>query len=135
MQQTSKYQFNLVEGSDDFSPAPLNQNMEKVEEELEGIAESLATVMESVDGHKIAVGSYRGSGGMKNVNIGFKPVMVIIVNQFLQATSNYLCGMAVTGEAVKNNVLTITETGFKVVHGANASMNNTLYDYNYFAVS
>ena len=35
MQQTSKYQFNLVEGSDDFSPTPLNQNMEKVEEVLE----------------------------------------------------------------------------------------------------
>ena len=34
MQQTSKYQFNLVEGSDDFSPTPLNQNMEKVEELL-----------------------------------------------------------------------------------------------------
>ena len=88
MQQTSKYQFNLVEGSDDFSPAPLNQNMEKVEEELEGIEESLATVMESVDGHKIAVGSYRGSGGTKNVNLGFTPSMVIVVNQLVQATSN-----------------------------------------------
>ena len=43
--------------------------------------------------------------------------------------------MAVTGEAVKNNVLTITDTGFKVVDSTNASMNSTLYDYNYFAVS
>ena len=46
MQQTSKYQFNLVEGSDDFSPTPLNQNMEKVEEEL--IALSAALTPEGV---------------------------------------------------------------------------------------
>ena len=135
MQQTTKYQFNLVDTTDDFSPAPLNQNMEKVEEKLGGLEESLATVMETVDGHKLAVGSYRGSGGTKNVSVGFKPVMVIIVNQLLQATSNYLCAMAVTGKPADNKVLTITDTGFKVVDSTNASMNSTLYDYNYFAVS
>ena len=42
MQQTSKYQFNLVEGSDDFSPTPLNQNIEKIEETLEGMETALS---------------------------------------------------------------------------------------------
>ena len=41
MQQTSKYQFKLIEGTDDFSPTPLNDNMEKVEEALEGQAAAL----------------------------------------------------------------------------------------------
>ena len=41
MQQTSKYQFNLVDTTDDFSPEPLNQNMEKVEEALKGQAAAL----------------------------------------------------------------------------------------------
>ena len=54
MQQTSKYQFNLVEGSDDFSPTPLNQNMEKVEEVLENmeatLSESLSELESSITG-------------------------------------------------------------------------------------
>lgn len=91
MQQTSKYQFNLVENTDDFSPAPLNQNMEKVEEELEGIEESLteglAEVMANLGsgGHnaRIAYGSYVGTGtyGQSNPNtltFGFRPVVVIL---------------------------------------------------------
>ena len=43
MQQTSKYQFNLVESGDAFSPAPLNDNMEKVEAALEN-AEAAQTM-------------------------------------------------------------------------------------------
>ena len=31
MQQTQTYKLNLIETSDTFSPAPLNENMEKVE--------------------------------------------------------------------------------------------------------
>ena len=41
MQQTTKYQFNLVDATDDFSPTPLNQNMEKVEEELDSLTSAL----------------------------------------------------------------------------------------------
>ncbi len=34
MQHTTKYQLNLIEPSDEFSPDPLNQNTQKVEDEL-----------------------------------------------------------------------------------------------------
>ena len=56
MQQTSKYQFNLVDATDDFSPEPLNQNMEKVEEAREGQAAAL----ESAKGEfpVVRLGSY-----------------------------------------------------------------------------
>jgi len=37
MQQTAKYQFNLIEREDVFSPDPLNENMEKVEGALEAV--------------------------------------------------------------------------------------------------
>ena len=87
MQQTTKYQFNLVDTTDDFSPTPLNQNMEKVEEELEGIEESLADVVSGLGtgGHnaRIAWGSYTGTGtyGASNptsLTFDFAPAAVLI---------------------------------------------------------
>ena len=88
MQQTSKYQFKLIEGTDDFSPTPLNDNMEKVEDALEAldasVAEQLGDVEDAMDtleagvesslanltaalgtgGHtcRMAYGTYTGSG-------------------------------------------------------------------------
>ena len=44
MQQTTKYQFKLIEGSDDFSPQPLNDNVEKVEELFQDMAETVEAV-------------------------------------------------------------------------------------------
>ena len=86
MQQTSKYQFNLVENTDDFSPTPLNQNMEKVEEELEGIEESLteglAEVMANLgsggQNARVAYGSYTGTGDAKTLTFPFKPLLVAV---------------------------------------------------------
>lgn len=84
MQQTSKYQFNLVENTDDFSPAPLNQNMEKVEEELEGILEVIGSGGNTA---RIAYGSYtgtgtQGSGAAKrnSLTFDFKPLVVVIAD-------------------------------------------------------
>ena len=84
MQQTSKYQFNLVEGSDDFSPTPLNQNMEKVEEELSGLESSVMANLGTI-GHnlRIQTGSYVGTGtsGSENptsVSTQLYPVMVAV---------------------------------------------------------
>ena len=74
MQQTSKYQFNLVDTTDDFSPAPLNQNMEKVEEELSGLStaltqglgeveDSVSALEDSVDTQLAAVMANLGTAG------------------------------------------------------------------------
>ena len=73
MQQTSKYQFKLIEGTDDFLPDPLNENMEKLEEALnqeaelrEGVAETLTALAANVGTAgktaRIAWGSYTGTG-------------------------------------------------------------------------
>ena len=74
MQQTTKYQFNLVDTTDDFSPTPLNQNMEKVEEELSGLStaltqgleeveDSVSALEDSVDSQLAAVTAALGTGG------------------------------------------------------------------------
>ena len=87
MQQTSKYQFKLIEGTDSFSPGPLNDNMEKVEEELEGIEESLADVVSDLGtgNHncRMAFGTYIGTGtaGENSPNViqvGFTPVLIMV---------------------------------------------------------
>ena len=53
MQQTEKYQFNLIETSDPFSPEPLNANMEKAEAALAGLSASRP---------RLICGSYTGTG-------------------------------------------------------------------------
>ena len=49
MQQTTKYQFKLIEGSDDFSPQPLNDNAEKVEEALQALETSVRQDLETLE--------------------------------------------------------------------------------------
>ena len=98
MQQTSKYQFKLIEGTDDFSPAPLNQNAQKTETLLAGMEEDLAALEDSVDsqlaavttalgtgGHtaRISYGSYTGTGtyGASNPTVfscDFYPLLVVV---------------------------------------------------------
>ena len=98
MQHTSKYQFKLIEGTDDFSPAPLNQNAQKTETLLAGMEEDLAALEDSVDsqlaavtaalgsgGHnaRIAYGSYTGTGtyGASNPTVfpcDFYPLLVVV---------------------------------------------------------
>ena len=102
MQQTSKYQFNLVDATDDFSPDPLNQNMERVEQELDGLSaaltQGLGGLEDSLDaglasltaalgsgGHtcRIAHGSYNGTGQFgeshkNSLSFDFTPVAVFV---------------------------------------------------------
>lgn len=102
MQQTTKYQFNLVDTTDDFSPAPLNQNAQKTETLLAGMEEDLAALEDSVDsqlaavtaalgsgGHtaRVTYGSYTGTGtyGSDNpitLNCPFKPLAVVIQSHY-----------------------------------------------------
>ena len=76
MQHTSKYQFKLIEGTDDFSPAPLNQNMEKVEEELEGIEESLAEGLAEMRAEvpMVKLGSYTAESATVDVSFDLSGV-------------------------------------------------------------
>ncbi len=94
MQQTSKYQFNLVDSTDDFSPVPLNQNAQKTEDLIEGVEQDLSDMAEELDALsaglgsggktcRVAWGTYTGTGttGADQptvFNFDFRPVMLVV---------------------------------------------------------
>ncbi len=101
MQQTTKYQFNLVDATDDFSPTPLNQNAQKTEDLIEGVEEDLAALETQISGQldeleealgsgghtcRIAWGSYTGtgsagSGSPNTLTFGFKPMVILFATE------------------------------------------------------
>ncbi len=77
MQQTNTYKLNLVETTDNFSPSPLNENMEKLEEALEVYKSALS------DQVKFNVGVYTGTGtlgtaGKTVIKFPFEPKFVLV---------------------------------------------------------
>ena len=92
MQQTDKYQLNLIEASDTFSPAPLNENMAKLEAAIAAgdAAEAAARAadvaaldqrVQVLEAHKFVVGMYTGnaqkSGDSQFIDLGFTPKAVV----------------------------------------------------------
>ena len=88
MQQTEKYQFNLIEPSDTFSPDPLNENMEKVEVQLDTVRAEAAAGdaaleqrVQVLELHKFAYGYYTGNGEKAGdsqiIEVGFTPKILI----------------------------------------------------------
>lgn len=74
MQYTETYRLNLMEGSDTFSPQPINDNMEAIEGALETLAGGQL---------RIAAGSYTGSGACgqdspNTLTFDFQPKVVLI---------------------------------------------------------
>ena len=115
MQHTEKYQFKLIDGTDDFSPQPLNDNMELVEDQfqaveqaLDGLGEEvtqgLAGLEDSLDAlaanvgakgktARIAWGTYQGTGayGKKAptaLTCDFTPQVVLIQGHHQDGTGH-----------------------------------------------
>ncbi len=96
MQHTEKYQLNLIEKDDVFSPDPLNENVQKVEGALEGAiahadagdaAEAAARTeadaaldqrLQAIEAHKLVIGSADDSSTFHY--LGFKPTLIYVVN-------------------------------------------------------
>ena len=94
MQHTNKYKLNLIEKDDTFSPDPLNDNMEKVEEALEretaarqaadaaeaqaraGADSALDTRLQAIEAHKIVFGSANNTS--TTANLGFTPLLLYV---------------------------------------------------------
>ena len=121
MQQTSKYQFNLVEGSDDFSPTPLNQNMEKVEEALGDMEDAIDGVMEAAytpDNQPYVTGRYTGTDAETTITLGFRPKFVVISGMLsgsgVNSTAEWDRYFGMVDGTVLSNRLAFTDTGFIV---------------------
>ena len=135
MQQTQTYKLNLIETSDTFSPAPLNENMEKVEAGISAEAAARAAETAALDarvtvleGHKIATGTYSGNAPSGNsiwqsIPLGFTPIFV-----YIQTIGGSVPVSVVSGG--RHNYLLIEEGGFKVQN----SWNQSTSIYNFFAI-
>ena len=133
MQQTDTYQLNLIETSDNFSPEPLNQNTQKLEQALsaetaqrtaaDAALDSRVTALEL---HKIAYGTYTGNRINRTFQVGFTPQAVLIICE-----RNSLCGLAYTGQPSTAPAISIITGGFSVA--SSASVNSTSLEYQYMA--
>ena len=128
MQQTQTYKLNLIETSDTFSPAPLNENMEKLEDAISASAADLDSRVTVLEGHKIATGTYSGNAPSGNsiwqsIPLGFTPIFV-----YIQTIGGSVPVSVVSGG--RHNYLLIEEGGFKVQN----SWNQSTSIYNFFAI-
>ena len=108
MQQTDKYKLNLIERTDPFSPDALNENTQKMEDALKtkaGTAETgqqfaaLAARVTTLEGKKIAIGTYTGNGDAQTpIQFPFAPSALVIQ---LPTSSNSFIVMQ--GVPLKNN--------------------------------
>ena len=140
MQQTSKYQFNLIDSGDTFSPAPLNDNMEKVEEALgavdtaldEKIALAMTALGSGGQTARIVYGSFAGTGyTSKTISFEFKPLLVFLTDPAV--TSNSVTVATLIRPISTNNAVTkVVWTDNSVTYGNSSSCayntsGNTIY--------
>lgn len=118
MQQTDKYKLNKPGVDDPIAIAPLNENVDKVEEALDA-QDARITMLE---GRRIVVGVYEGISGeyiSKTIELGFTPFAVYVGNAHCTGYSGVaLIGQDILASGVGSNQgghpVTIVEGGFKV---------------------
>ena len=131
MQQTTKYQFKLIEGSDDFSPQPLNDNVGKVEELFQDMAETVEAVQSTADAayspnnKPYVVGSYMGNTSTKTIELGFCPSFLIISGDegstsLVGHYQEYGDHVGLMSADLIYDTVTLTATGFKVVDNSDS---------------
>ena len=80
--QTGKYQLNKIETDDPLSPAPLNENADKLEAAITAEAAALEQRIVTLEAHRIYVGSYTGTSTYDNmtqtIHLGFTPIAVLV---------------------------------------------------------
>ena len=130
MQHTKTYDLNLIETSDTFSPAPLNENMEKLEAAITAGADAEAQArtdavaaldarVTTLEGHHVAAGTFTNSGSDQIIELGFYPLLVIIQPGYNVPTLVTRAG---------SPQITLVANGFR------ASGNLYTSTYSYFAI-
>lgn len=143
MQQTDKYQLNLIEMSDTFSPAALNENMEKVEAALDAAAagtaaeaqaraEAVADLDERLqvfESHKIVQGIYTANDGKaQTITVGFTPRLV-----FIQGINYSVSSLMLVAGTEVGNFARIVENGFYIPNNTGYVINLNNWQYAYIA--
>ena len=126
MQHTDKYQLNLIEASDTFSPDPLNENARRLEQAIsaEAAAQDQARAadiaaldqrLQVFEAKHIAVGTYYPQTDI-DVDLGFAPSCVVI----LALGPNNCCGILLRDRPHSSGK--ITSNGFHIQSGGPSSM-------------
>lgn len=131
MQQTETLKLNLIETGDPISPAPINENAEKLEAALaalDGTAADLQGRVTVLEAKKMVVGTYEGTGsyglGSQTIKLGFSP-LALIVSCYNNA------GMVIRDSPTDQ--LEITATGFVASNSSGIDFNNDSTTYRYIA--
>lgn len=149
--QTGKYQLNKIETDDPLSPAPLNENADKLEAAIQAEATARAagdaaltqrvTVLEL---KKIITGRYVGDGASeRRFNLGITPKAIIFscytTNSASMSTNtiSFIIPESEYPNASTPKTLELTETGFLTRAGfMNVNdMNKTNSVYHFIALS
>lgn len=137
MQQTTKYQLNIIETSDPFGPEPLNQNTQAVEDKLAAVDAKADAAQATADAAQAtadsafkpgqmpyAVGTYTGNQSTLTIEVGFRPSFVIIgafplvYNETSTSLSHYFLFATATSNT---SLVGFTDTGFTVRYPTNIS--------------
>ena len=109
MQQTETYKLNLIESSDPFSPAALNENTQKLEEVVSGKLEDMDQRVTVLEAKKFTRGSYKGTGiDRQFIQLPFTPIAVLI-----HLVSTNYSSLALQG--MQSNDLLLAENGFYAI--------------------
>ena len=133
MQQTEKRGFNIIETSDPFLPDALNDNTRKLEAALDALtayadAGDAAVVSRVVELEKFhfACGVYKGNGVERLMNVGFRPLMVVLQLESREAH------IIIEGNYFTDSTLEFVENGFFLTLNCGFNVKNATYVF--FAV-
>lgn len=130
MQQTDKYQLNLVEPSDKFLPEPLNENAQKLETALATETETrqaetaaLDTRVAALEVQKIFFGEVAAEGHDVTIDLGVTPKAVLFFDRCLGGASVLIerdCHLYVNRDPTYS-LMNIVENGFFVRYVSNGA--------------
>ena len=128
MQQTENLKLNLIETGDPISPAPLNENAQKLEAALAAetaaradadaaLAQADAALsgrVTALEAHKVVFGTYNGNGSKsQTISLGFTPKAVLVYSSYY-CTLNALVTEALDAHYGGELVGEIVDGGFRM---------------------
>ena len=140
MQHTEAYNLNLIETSDTFSPDPLNQNAQLLEDAVEAEAaartaadSALSQRIQVFEAKRFKYGTYKNTETTKlYVNVGFRPKIV-----FIQHATSFATRVLFDETGYPTAYYRINNNGFEIdsftSNHENISQQNALYFFLAFA--
>ena len=148
MQQTEKLKLNLIETGDPLSPAPLNENAQKLEtalaaalagEEAARTAADTALAQRVIDleEHKLRFGFYIGDGTAtlegRILHLGFTPIAIWLFDVFSNSFK-LLTEYNPLDNSFGTKTFEIVENGVRLSGGTNPNVNQKDRRYLYVAI-